>query len=285
MSMVQWLRGELPPLLVGHRGARAVAPENTLASFRRAWEEGADAVEMDVRLTADGAVVVIHDETVDRTTDGHGAVAEMTLAELRRLDAGRWFDPAYAGEHIPTLEEVLDWARGKIAMLIELKYPQRRFHPALVPAVLARLRGSGMETEVALISFDGEAIEQVRREAEALPAGVMGTDVLLQPPAAWLVARFPRLTRLRAVRRLLLRPLALALRYGATMVLPHSTSLSALLVAEAHRRGMPVSPGGSKWNYPAAIAMGVDTIAADNPGEVRRRYLPREGEERSAVSA
>jgi glycerophosphoryl diester phosphodiesterase len=271
--MVQWLRGELPPLLVGHRGAKAVAPENTMASFRRAWEDGADAVEMDVRLTADGAVVVIHDETVDRTTDGHGAVVEMSLEELRRLDAGSWFDPAYAGERIPTLEEVLAWAQGKVALLIELKYPQRRFRPDLVPAVLARLRGSGMETEVAIISFDGEAIEQVRREAASLPAGVMEPDVFLQPLAAWLARRFPALTGWRVVRRLLLRPLALALRHGATMVLPHSASLSTLLVAEAHRRGMPVSPGGARWDYPAAIAMGVDTIAADNPGEVRRRYL------------
>ena len=284
--MVQWLRDGLPPLLVGHRGARAVAPENTLASFRRAWEDGADAVEMDVRLTADGAVVVIHDETVDRTTDGHGAVVEMSLEEVRRLDAGSWFDPAYAGERIPTLEEVLAWAQGKVALLIELKYPRRRFRPDLVPAVLARLRGSGMEDEVAIISFEGEAIEQVRREAASLPAGVMEPDLFLQPVAAWMARRFPALTGWGAVRRLLLRPLALALRHGATMVLPHSASLSTLLVDEAHRRGMPVSPGGTRWDYPAAIAMGVDTIAADNPGEVRRRYLasaafpPPAGQER-----
>ncbi len=244
-----------------------------MASFRRAWEDGADAVELDVRLTADGAVVVIHDETVDRTTDGHGTVSEMRLEELRRLDAGRWFAPEYAGERIPTLEEVLAWARGKVALLIELKYPQRRFCPDLVPAVLARLRGSGMEEEVAIISFDGEAIEQVRREAAALPAGVMEPTLLLQPLTAWMARRFPFLTRWRGVRQLLLRPLTLALRHGATMVLPHSTSLSALLVAEAHRRHMPVSPGGSRWDYALAIAMGVDTIAADDPGEVRRRYL------------
>ncbi len=271
--MVQWLRGALPPLLVGHRGAKAVAPENTMASFRRAWRDGADAIEMDVRLTADGAVVVIHDETVDRTTDGHGAVVEMSLEELRRLDAGSWFAPEYAGERIPTLEEVVAWARGRIAMLVELKYPNRRFRPDLVPAVLPLIEPMG--EDVAVISFESAAIEQVRREAPALPAGVMEPERWFQPPVAWLVRHLPSLARWALVRALLLRPLEIALRHGATMVLPHSRSLSALLIAEAHRRGMPVSPGGAQWDYRWAISLGVDTIAADDPGAVRRRYLPK----------
>ncbi len=271
--MIQWLRGDLPPLLIGHRGAKAVAPENTLASFRRAWEDGADVVEMDVRLTADGAVVVIHDETVDRTTDGHGVVAEMTLAELRRLDAGRWFSPAYAGERIPTLDEIIAWARGRVGLMVELKYPRRQFRPDLVPPVLEHLRAGGVEEDVAIISFEGAAIEQARAMAPHIPAGVMEPESFLQPPITRLVTWIPALSRLPSIRQLLLRPLSLALRHQATLVLPHSRSLSALLVDEAHRRGLPVSPGGSRWDYPRAIALGVDTLAADNPGEVRRRYL------------
>src|ERR1700694_1070503 len=85
----------------GHRGAMSLAPENTLAAFALAREVGADGVEFDVQLSADGEVVIIHDHTLERTTDGRGAVAERTLAELKKLDAGRWFDVRYAGERIP----------------------------------------------------------------------------------------------------------------------------------------------------------------------------------------
>src|SRR5215212_3812774 len=83
---------------IAHRGGSTSAPENTLAAFRNAITQGADWLEFDVQMTKDGALVVIHDETVDRTTDGTGAVAEMTLEQIRRLDAGRWFDPKFAGE-------------------------------------------------------------------------------------------------------------------------------------------------------------------------------------------
>lgn len=99
---------------VGHRGAAGHEPENTLRSFRRAMELGADMVELDVHLCGSGELVVIHDETVDRTTDGTGEVAKMTLDEMRALDAGK-------GERIPTLQEVIDLATGRMDINIELK--------------------------------------------------------------------------------------------------------------------------------------------------------------------
>ena len=91
------------PLVVAHRGGAGLAPENTLAAFRMALEVGADAIELDVRLTRDGRVAVIHDRTVDRTTGGRGPVGSYTLAELKALDAGSWFGPQYLGERVPTL--------------------------------------------------------------------------------------------------------------------------------------------------------------------------------------
>ena len=94
-------------LLVAHRGASAVAPENTMSAFRRAIEAGADAVELDVQATSDGQLVVIHDSTLDRTTDGTGAVFETDAATIAGADAGSWFSPDFAGERVPTLEEVL----------------------------------------------------------------------------------------------------------------------------------------------------------------------------------
>jgi glycerophosphoryl diester phosphodiesterase len=108
------------PVIFGHRGACANAPENTLASFELALTQGADAIELDAKLTADGQVVVIHDQTVDRTTNGKGWVNQLKLEEIRRLDAGWFFDIAFKGERVPTLEEVLTQVGGRTFTNIEL---------------------------------------------------------------------------------------------------------------------------------------------------------------------
>ena len=110
----------MKPLVLGHRGASAYAPENTLAAFNLAFEQGADGIELDVTLTKDRVPVVIHDNQVDRTTDGHGDIRQMTFAEVQQLDAGCKFDQ-YRGERIPTLAQVLDTlgTRGKIVLEIK----------------------------------------------------------------------------------------------------------------------------------------------------------------------
>jgi glycerophosphoryl diester phosphodiesterase len=109
------------PLLAVHRGVAQLAPENTLAAVKKAIEYGLDMVEIDVHLTADGKIVVIHDGTLDRTTTGKGPVAKATLEEIRKLNAGRWFGPMYAGEKVPTLAEVLELCKGKIRVKIDAK--------------------------------------------------------------------------------------------------------------------------------------------------------------------
>src|SRR5437660_7666970 len=103
-------------LSVGHRGAAALEPENTIRSFRRAIELGCDFAECDVHLTRDGQLAVMHDAAVDRTTNGSGPISDFTMAELKQLDAGQ-------GERVPTLDEVLETVRGRIKLLIELKGP------------------------------------------------------------------------------------------------------------------------------------------------------------------
>ncbi|MGL1887937.1 MAG: glycerophosphodiester phosphodiesterase family protein [Reichenbachiella sp.] len=109
--------------IVGHKGASGVAPENTLASFQKAIDLGADMIEIDVHYTKDGEVVVFHDETVDRTTNGTGMIHKMTLAEVKALDAGSWFGDhdQYRGEQIPTLQETIDLIHGKIELVIDIK--------------------------------------------------------------------------------------------------------------------------------------------------------------------
>ena len=110
-----------PVIAVGHRGTMKFAPENTIAAHDVAIAMGARAIEMDVRMTADGEFVIMHDATVDRTTDGEGLVSRMTLADIRKLDAGSWFSPAFAGERVPTLREALRNIKGRAAVDIDFK--------------------------------------------------------------------------------------------------------------------------------------------------------------------
>lgn len=107
--------------IIAHRGSSADRPENTLASYRRAIEAGATIMEMDVRTTRDGVLISLHDADVKRTTDGKGLARDLTLAELRKLDAGSWFDPKYKGERIPTMREILELGKGKIDVLLDLQ--------------------------------------------------------------------------------------------------------------------------------------------------------------------
>jgi glycerophosphoryl diester phosphodiesterase len=110
------------PPLIAHRGASALAPENTLAAFLKAKQQGATWVEFDVMLTADGEVVVIHDESLERTTNGHGDVDKITYAQLAKLDAGSWFNAAFAGERVPTLVEVIEFLKiHQLAANVEIK--------------------------------------------------------------------------------------------------------------------------------------------------------------------
>jgi glycerophosphoryl diester phosphodiesterase len=109
------------PMVIAHRGGAGLAPENTLPAFLRALEVGADAVELDVRLTRDGRVATIHDRRLDRTTTGKGVVGGFTLEELKRLDAGSWYGREYAGERIPTLEEVFEVLPRGFPVYVELK--------------------------------------------------------------------------------------------------------------------------------------------------------------------
>lgn len=117
-----WKQSESNILVVGHRGVKAFYPENTMLSFQKAIELGVDGIEMDIHMTRDGQLVVIHDNTVDRTTNGTGNVADFKLSELKKLDAGSYFSSEYAGERIPTFEEFLELVKSKKLLLnVEIK--------------------------------------------------------------------------------------------------------------------------------------------------------------------
>lgn len=158
------------PLILGHRGASAVAPQNTLAAFRKAAEVGADGVELDVHLSADGVPVVIHDARVDATTDGVGRVAEMPLAQLRALDASGGL-LEFAGEPIPTLEEVLAEVGQRLLINIELKSDDATGH--LEAAVADVVRRLDLSRRVWFSSFKPYSLFRIRQQIPEVPCGLL----------------------------------------------------------------------------------------------------------------
>jgi glycerophosphoryl diester phosphodiesterase len=163
------------PLIIAHRGDSAHRPENTLASFASALELGATVVELDVQLTADHQVVVIHDPTLDRTTDGHGDVRERTLAELRSVSAGypSRFGERWRGERVPTLGEVLAFLHGRARVLIEVKAESVTddAEGGIEALTAAEVRRTGMTGAAAVISFDQRAVLRLRSLAPEITRG------------------------------------------------------------------------------------------------------------------
>lgn len=153
-------------LVQAHRGYSEIYPENTLLAIERAFDAGADRVETDLALTRDGAVVLMHDRTVDRTTDGSGRVASFSLEELRELDAGSWKDARFAGEPVPTLEEALEAAEGRGELNLEIKSNDRSFLEVVdvVEAAVRLVHEQDAADRVVFSSFDFRALEQVREQ-------------------------------------------------------------------------------------------------------------------------
>ena len=163
------------PIIFAHRGASANAPENTLAAFELALAENADAIELDVKLSADGHAIVIHDPTVDRTTGNHHRVKDLPLRELRALDAGSFFSDKFHGEKIPTLEEVFE-AVGKRAFInVELtNYTTPR--DLLVETVCTLVKKCGLEEHVMFSSFFAYNLSKARAYLPEVPRGLLAFD-------------------------------------------------------------------------------------------------------------
>lgn len=162
-----------PYLVVGHRGGRRVAPENTMAAFRAAWANGADMIELDVRRTQDGVLVLSHDASVDRCTNGHGRIADLPFATIQQL---RTRSRHGAGEAIATLDEALAWARGKIRVNIHIKNADDRstnLNPGIEQQIVAAVRAHGAESEVMLSSFNRPSIEALKRENPQIQCGLL----------------------------------------------------------------------------------------------------------------
>ncbi len=182
-------------LLFGHRGVPEEAPENTLASFRRAVELGLDGVELDARLCRTGELVVIHDERVDKLTDGSGNVDQLSFEEIRKLDAGVRFGGSFRGERIPSLEEAIETLRDKMLVNVELKTKSIP-GDGLEGKVVALVEKMGLESSVILSSFNPFSIRRVKQINPTLTVGLLfSDDQPIHLRRAW-AARFVRINGL-----------------------------------------------------------------------------------------
>jgi len=227
-------------LIIGHRGAAGHAPENTLAAFKKAVALGAAFIETDLQLSRDARFVAIHDDTVDRTTGGQGKVHDQTIAVLRRLDAGSWFGSEYAGERIPTLEEILEFSKkNDVVFYLELK-PSGSWGGE--HALIGALRESGEVARVVVISFDPAILGSLRKIEPTLMTGVLYDGQLDDP-------------------------LTSAVDVGARQIVVRGDLVTPSMIEQAHARDLQVVC----WtvNHPAHIrllmAAGVDGIMSDYP--------------------
>ncbi|MCX7706399.1 MAG: glycerophosphodiester phosphodiesterase family protein [Anaerolineae bacterium] len=182
------LPGKPKPYVMAHRGNQVACPENTLAAFRRALADGADIIETDLHVTADGVFVCIHDATVDRTTDGTGAVAEMTLAQIKALSAS-YGRPEFAAERVPTLAELCQITPPDVALALELK-TDRFLEPEVCRRLADELTQHGVRERTVVLSFHLPRVRAVSAVAPDIPAGFITATNPLPPADAQLLGPF-----------------------------------------------------------------------------------------------
>lgn len=251
------------PLILGHRGASAVAPENTLAAFSRAIDDGADGIEFDVRLSRDHVPMVIHDATLKRTGSNARSVHELNAAELQEIDVGSWFtksasnngvvspSTSYAGERLPTLAQVFDlFSSNNGVLYVEMKCDINE-GPYLATAVVKLIREFGIEDRVVVESFDLRAIVEIKNND-----AVIRTAALFEP----------KLSRpISTVRRL--RMIDLTLKHRADEIALHYTLAAPHVVEKAKQAGLDVvvwTVDDSEW-IARARSLSIKALIANNP--------------------
>jgi glycerophosphoryl diester phosphodiesterase len=227
-------------LVIGHRGASGHAPENTFAAFKKAVALGAAFIETDLQLSRDAHFVAIHDATVNRTTNGQGAVHDMTLSELRKLDAGSWFGSEFAGERIPTLEEIFEFSKkNDVVFYLEIK-PGGSWGGE--HAMVGALRESGEIPRTVVISFDAAIVLSLRKIEPTLMTGLLYDGQIENP-------------------------IDKAVEIGARQLVVRGDLVTPAMIAQIHKKDLQVVC----WtvNQPAHMRMlmaaGVDGIMSDYP--------------------
>ena len=237
------------PLIFGHRGASGYAPENTLAAFELAAELGADGIEFDVQISRDGKLIIHHDRELGRTEQASGPLADWSFADLRALDVGSWYDPKFAGERMPTPDELVDAVGDRLLLNFELINDSWHLN-GVGPGLVALFRRRNLFDRAMISSFNPRALWQVKKLEPRITIGA-----LWSPNEPWLVRS--------GLMRRLLRPQALH---------PRHDLVTAKLVAAAHARGQQVNT----WTVNDAetakrmVAAGVDMLMGDYPDLLRQ---------------
>lgn len=227
--------------ILGHRGVRGHAPENTLVSFARAAQYHANMAELDIHLSLDRELIVMHDPLVDRTTNGTGLICEKTLKEIKELDAGSWYGPEFKGETVPTLQEVIDLLKGRLPINIEVKGNGTVLYPGIIDLMIETIEKNNLADSVVISSFHKDYVLEVRKKAPYLQAALLYSKPIVN---AWEEAA----------------------EYGYHLHAKY-TLVDEQLVGKAHESGLVVRA----WNpneaedMRAMIALGVDGIATDYP--------------------
>lgn len=237
------------PVIFAHRGASAHAPENTLAAFRLAVEHRADAIELDAKLTADGKVVVIHDQTVDRTTGERGVVRKMTLAQLKALDAGSFFDSTFARERIPTLEEVFVAVGGHLLINVEITN-YASISDALPDKIIDLITRYRMEDRIIVSSFHPLNLMRIHNQMPKIPVAILA-----------LPGKGGRLAR-GWLGRL----------FSPKFIHPHYQDISSSMVRAEHRRGRLINAWtvNESEDMRRLFKLEIDGIITDDPRLARR---------------
>jgi glycerophosphoryl diester phosphodiesterase len=236
--------------VIAHRGASGYAPENTFAAFQKGLELGADMLELDVHLSRDGKVVVIHDHTLDRTTNGAGYVKDYSVKELKQFDAGKRFE-AYRGEKIPLLQEVFDLAKNRATFAIEIKNCPI-LYPEIEKKLVHLIEKNALVDHVIVIAFYHPSLKKIKQLNSDIRTGILYVGALLEP---WAVAE----------------------TVGANALHPRYEYTTADMVTEAHKRNYLVHPWtiNNKMDMEQWISYGVDGITTEYPdtlcGIVRNR--------------
>ncbi|MBI3003810.1 MAG: hypothetical protein HYY49_00140 [Ignavibacteriales bacterium] len=240
-----------PPYVIAHRGISGKSPENTLASFTLAAKNpGIDMIELDVRLSRDEEVIVLHDRTLQRTSTGNGAARNYLYEEIQKFDAGSWFHPSFSSERIPTLKSVLELVRGKRWVNIELKsgFVRRERAGVLESHVLRIVRECGMEQHVMFSSFDHVMITNLKRISPDSCTGVLYN----------LYRDFGKL------------PSTLAARANASVFVCAKQELRKKMIRDAHSSGIAVYVYtlNSLEDVRKMLELGVDGILSDNADDI-----------------
>lgn len=237
------------PVFIGHRGARFEAPENTLPGFRYAIDIGIEALEFDVRLTVDEQPVVIHDDTVDRTTNGTGNVADLTLAEIQALDARSIFPDWPEACFVPTFAQVLDTVAPVPELIIEIKKDTPERLARIVPAVITEVENRNLSSQVTITSFDLVAVELVQSIRPSIRHGWIGD---------WDTGAF----------------LERSIELGCTQVDAHMPTADRSIVSQGKARGwrVVVWPCNTLEALEMALTFEPDLICTDEPSLIRACY-------------